>query len=143
MSQDLNAEIEKVDAEFATNNASSLGRPFEAYRRLEKQFGKPGQAFAPFGTELFNEIRDWYSQRYGQQMNPEINLGEKPVLIRGALYFLRFPVAYGRVQIDIFKQIQGISPGLLASLSQIRSQSHLAHVAKAKPTSRAKSLGFV
>src|SRR6266446_135251 len=119
MSQpELNSAIEKVDAEFARNNAPLLGRPFDAYRRLVKRFGTPRQAFEPFGTELFQEIHDWYLSRYGQQMNPEIKLGEKPILIRGVLYFMRFPATYGTVQIDIFQHIQGIAPGLLASLSQ-------------------------
>jgi hypothetical protein len=102
-----------VDGELAANNAPLLGRPFEAYRRLVKRFGVAGQPFAPFGTELFQEILDWYSQRYGQQTNPDIKLGEKPVLIAGVPYFFKFPVAYGVVQGNVFAQIQAISPNLL------------------------------
>lgn len=119
MSRDeLNAEIETVDGELATNNAPLLGRPFETYRRLVKRFGIAGHPFAPFGIELFQEILDWYSQRYGQQMNPDLKLGEKPVWIRGVAYFFKFPVGYGTVRGNVFAQIQGITPDLLKALTQ-------------------------
>ena len=118
MSEQLTVEIENVEAELVRRNTPLLGRPFEAYRQLAKRFGTSGIPFEPFGTALFGEIHDWYSRRYGQMMNPPISLGEKPILIRGVPYFLRFPVAYGTVHIDIFQHIQGIAPALLASLSQ-------------------------
>jgi hypothetical protein len=115
---ELHAALEEVDGDLAKESVLLLRREFEAYRRLVKRFGIPGLIFEPFGSDLFHQIHDWYLQRYGQNMNPEIKLGEKPILIRGVLYFLRFPVAYGTVQIDVFQQIQGVTPQLLASLSK-------------------------
>lgn len=115
---ELNAEIEAVEAALAAGNALLLARPFEAYQRLAKVFGTAGQPFAPFGTELFQEISDWYSQRYGHKMNPDIYLGEKPVLIRGVSYLFKFPVGYGTVRIHAIDQIQGITTNLLNALTQ-------------------------
>jgi hypothetical protein len=115
---DLHSALEKFDDDFSKENMLLLRREFEAYRRLVKQLGTPGLILEPFGSELFQQIHEWYLQRYGQKMNPEIMLGEKPILIRGVLYFLRFPLAFGTVQIDIFRQIQGATPQLLASLSK-------------------------
>ena len=115
---ELHAALEKVDNDLAKENMLLLRREFEAYRRLAKHFGMPGLIFEPFGSELLQQIHEWYLQRYGQKMNPEIKLGEKPILIQGVLYFLQFPVAYGTVQIDIFQQIQGVTPKLLTSLSK-------------------------
>jgi HEPN domain-containing protein len=118
MSKQVFVEIEAVEADLAKNNAPLPGRPFETYRRLVNRFGTPGIPFEPFGTELFEQIHNWYLRRYGQAMNPNIKLGEKPILIRGVPYFFRFPVVYGAVNIDIFQHIQNVSPTLLASLSQ-------------------------
>jgi hypothetical protein len=48
----------------------------------------------------------------------DAKVGEMPFMLRGLVYFFRFPVAMGRVHIDILGCIEGLTDHMTRSLAK-------------------------
>lgn len=116
-------KLEKIDEDLAGRKVRLLMRPFEAFDALSPGGGvliAPSREdyFDEFeGPNLFKKISDWYEKRYGEEMYVNPKIGEKPFRLRGHVYYFKYPVVYGTVEINIFKCIQNITPELARSLS--------------------------
>lgn len=119
----LHHKLEKIDEDLGGRKVRLLMRPFEAFDALSPGGGvliAPSREdyFDEFeGPNLFKKISDWYEKRYGEEMYLNPKIGEKPFRLRGHVYYFKYPVDYGTVEVNIFKCIQNITPELARSLS--------------------------
>jgi len=51
------------------------------------------------GDSLSAHIRDWFDERYGDQLKVEWVIGYSIVLLKGDAWLLKFPLVYGQVEI--------------------------------------------
>jgi HEPN domain-containing protein len=128
----LHDKLEKTDEDLAQRKIKLLMRPFEAFDALSPGGGvliAPSREdyFDEFeGPNLFKKISDWYEKRYGEEMYINPKIGEKPFRLRGHVYYFKYPVVYGTVEVNIFRCIENITPELANSLSS----QELEHVKK-------------
>jgi hypothetical protein len=117
--KNLAQRLEAIDRQLAKDKLQVTARPFEAHRII---MAEDGIEVAPFFSRggaptLFEEINDWYMARYGERMLVDMKIGEKPFILRGVVYCFNFPLAYGTVQFDPLRLVDGLTNDMRRSLS--------------------------
>src|SRR6266498_1097123 len=118
--KDLAQRLEVIDAQLGKQKVQLTARPFEAHRTIMAEDGiqtAPFFSLAGFPT-IFEDINSWYKSRYGDRMCLDVNIGEKPFLLRGLVYYFRFPLAYGTVLLEPLNFIEGMTDNLRISLTK-------------------------
>lgn len=118
---DLAQKLETIDIELARQGIVLTARPYEAHRRILTEEGVESAPLysKPNSTPtLFEQIERWYEARYGDRMKVDAKVGEMPFMLRGLVYFFRFPVVMGKVNIDIFECVEGLTDHMFRSLVQ-------------------------
>ncbi|MGH9492141.1 MAG: HEPN domain-containing protein [Terriglobales bacterium] len=118
--QELAKKLEEIDLELSAERVRVTARPFEAHRRLVKTLGlRTALLLGPSGpSPLFRNICSWYERRYGDRMLVDFKIGKKPILLRGLLFYIRFPLTYGNVSVPILEQVEGLTEDMVKSLTQ-------------------------
>jgi len=123
-SEDLYRRLEEIDRDISREGVPVHSRAFEAFSRIVKEGGvSSGVLIGPDGpSPLFAEMNAWYKQRYGERILLDLKIGEKPFVLRGLVYFLRFPLAYGTVELRPLNFVVGLTEDMAHSLTE---QEHL------------------
>lgn len=126
-SEDLYRRLEEIDRDISREDIPVHARAFEAFSRIHKEQGISGLLIGPKGpSPLFAEISAWYRRRYGRRTLLNLRIGEKPFILRGLVYFFRFPVAYGTVELRPLDLVEGLTQDMARSLTR---EEHL-HIAE-------------
>jgi hypothetical protein len=120
------AKIEDIDRELQKETLPIQGRPLQAFLRLAPDYDQPilGYGIDPaeypefVGPNLFQKICDWYQERYGDRVCVPESFPRVPILLRGQVYLIRIPVAYGRPEIDILLLVEGLTQCMINSLDE-------------------------
>ena len=67
---------------------------------------------------LVEKVTEWFEQMYGERLKISSDIGCSLVEIRGDLYKVRFPLAYGFCKINPFNLIENCTPRLLLHLNK-------------------------
>lgn len=120
-------EIEKIDYELAEEGVQIYNRSFLAFLKIAKGtgyngpimgFGVDPTMFPDYvGPNLIARISEWYSERYGERHLWDPVRGKVPIFLRKEIYLLRIPLVFGAPQIEIFSLVEGLTEGLIKSLS--------------------------
>src|SRR5690554_4709421 len=108
-------KMELIEEKLRTKNMDISHRVLEAFIEFEKDYegvlwGPSVEVLKrlhkPFeGVNLFEEIKKWYSLRYGEKFNMQTDVGEIPVFIRGEIFMIKIPLVYGAPQIDVLRLV--------------------------------------
>lgn len=114
----------EIDAELIKRKIPVRGRPFKALDLfcpnssfiLSPDYSK---FFGEFeGPNLFEKIQQWYEDRYGDKMLSDFKAGKQPFLLRGEIYYIRYPLIYGGPrEIYPINYVEGLTDTMKASLS--------------------------
>jgi hypothetical protein len=99
--------MEEIDRELASEGIKITARPFMAGLRITERYDivlnacpprRPPKANSFEPLEISIRVHDWVEKRYGQKINVPFNIGRTVMPLRGDLYFINFPITYGRVR---------------------------------------------
>lgn len=102
-------DLEDIDKLLSQKDIPLVRRPFKALEILGIS--------CTFDHPIFKKINNWYEKRYGREMLLNWKIGEKPFKLRGHIYYIRFPVIFGRVEVDILECIENLTPDMARSLT--------------------------
>jgi hypothetical protein len=116
--------IEELDRDLQNDGVPISGRAFKVFPLLAPDYHQAilGYGIDPdkypnyVGPNLFKKICEWYVERYGDRVCTPAFFPRVPVLLRGEIYLIRIPIAYGQPEIEILPLVEGLTASMVTSL---------------------------
>jgi HEPN domain-containing protein len=106
--------IEQIDYELIARGIPLILRPLKAFHETSGKSGGQGS----IALEAFDEIADWYAQKYGSKALWDGTIGVQPLVIRGMVYFAKIPFIEKSTVLRVTDQIEGITEDVARSLTE-------------------------
>ena len=114
-------EIDAADRKLAAQGMPVHQRSLRVFKMLASDyhgivFGLSEAEKARFskyeGPRLMQEIGQWYSKTYGRRAGFGGPIGHVPVVLRSHIYIANVPQLFGRLEVDVMSQIDGMTEHL-------------------------------
>ena len=120
-------KVEKADKQLSKKQVPIHARAFHAFHILAPDYVGPvigygvnSEDYPEFvGPNLLNRLSDWYEKIYGKRSYMPTDRGRIPVIIRGEVYLIRIPLAFGQPRVSILPLVEGLTKDMIRSLSQV------------------------
>lgn len=117
---EFNEKINAADLELAAQGIPVHQRIFRAFNIIAPNYNGillgflAGQSqFSKYeGPRLLNEIEEWYQKIHGERSGLGEPIGHVPVVLRSDIYIANVPWVFGRPEIDVLGQIEGMNDHL-------------------------------
>ena len=105
--EEFSSLVEDIDREMAAEGIKIPAPPFIAGLKVAKRYGVVLNACPPQRSpkpncfeplEISIRIHVWFEQRYGERVKVPFHIGRVVLPLRGALYLINCPTAYGTVR---------------------------------------------
>lgn len=116
----LNSMLEDIDAKLRADQVPVHLREFRGLSTLYDSLGIPllFGAVAP-SDPLSDFVTTWFRDRYGVRAQRETpHVGRYLTLLRHDPHLIRFPLVFGRIEVDVLDYVQDLTPSLRLSLSE-------------------------
>jgi hypothetical protein len=109
----LRAYLDGVDARLASEGIAIHARTLHAWIAVQRDM----RMVVPLGDPSMKPVDDYFSAKYGRRILMDPAVGRMLVMFGHEAWVLRFPLAFGRVRVDLRRMIEGGTPNVVARLT--------------------------
>ena len=103
---DFNRLMQEIDREMQSENVPFTARSLEVWHRFSSVFRLSLTTRDPLSKKIF----DWFNRWYGERGKIAGQLGSMGVMLRGDVWLMEFPLAYGTARIQCSRDLNKERP---------------------------------
>jgi hypothetical protein len=107
--QDFNRVMEEIDQEMREEEIPLTARSLEGVLRFSSEYGLSLMNRDPVTVK----VNQWFSRRYGDRLNIDMDLGAMGIILRNDTYRMRFPVGYGLNRVICSRELAKDKPSII------------------------------
>lgn len=107
--EDFNRVMEEIDQEMQAEGIPLTARDMKGWLRFSSTYGLNLMGRDPLSIKIYT----WFIQRYEERLKLDSTLGSMGVILRGSLYRMYFPVAYGHSKVVAQREITKERPPIV------------------------------
>lgn len=105
----FNRLMQEIDRELQSETVPFTARSMEAWRRFSSVFRLSLTTRDPLSKKIF----DWFNRWYGERAKITGQLGSMGVMLRGDVWLMEFPLAYGTARIQCSRDLNKERPPVI------------------------------